>query len=96
MTKKEDTYTRPGLRERLKEEIGASDKGGRPGKGLARRSQLLTKEYEKVGGDYKGEKTEAQKSLEKWTEEEWTTRTTSRPAATTRRSATCPKGLGRS
>lgn len=35
--------------------------------------QLLTKEYEKPGGDYKGKKTEDQKSLEKWTEEEWST-----------------------
>ena len=39
----------------------------------ARKSQLLTQEYEKRGGDYKGEKDESQKNLEKWTDEEWQT-----------------------
>lgn len=73
MAKNEDTYTHPELREELKEEIKASDKGGRSGQWSARKSQLLTKEYEKAGGGYEGEKTEDQKSLEKWTEEEWTT-----------------------
>ena len=72
MAKKENTYTHPELRERLKEEVKASDKEGRAGQWSARKSQLLTKEYEKAGGGYKGEKTEDQKSLEKWTEEEWT------------------------
>ena len=73
MAKKESVYTHPDLRERLKKEIKASDKGGRPGQWSARKSQLLTKEYEKAGGGYEGEKTGDQKSLEKWTEEKWTT-----------------------
>jgi hypothetical protein len=70
----EDKYTHPGLREQIKEEIKASDKGGEEGQWSARKSQLLTQEYEKRGGGYKGEKGESQRNLEKWTEEEWQTR----------------------
>ena len=71
----EDDYTKPKLREKLKEEIKDGDKGGKPGQWSARKSQLLTHEYEEHGGGYKheGEKTEAQKSLEQWTEEDWQT-----------------------
>jgi hypothetical protein len=70
----EDKYTHPELREEIKEEIKASDRGGKQGQWSARKSQLLTQEYEKRGGGYKGEKGESQKDLEKWTEEEWQTR----------------------
>jgi hypothetical protein len=69
----EEKYTDPELREKIKEEIKDSDKGGRPGQWSARKSQLLTQEYEKRGGGYKGDKDESQKNLEKWTEEEWQT-----------------------
>ena len=69
----EAKYTDPELRERIKEEIRASDKGGNKGQWSARKSQLLTKEYEKRGGGYKGDKDESQKNLEKWTDEEWQT-----------------------
>jgi Family of unknown function (DUF5872) len=69
-----EKYTHPELRERIKEEIKASDKGGKEGQWSARKSQLLTQEYEKQGGGYKGEKDESQKNLEKWTEEEWQTK----------------------
>ena len=70
----EDKYTHPELREQIKEEIKASDKGGEEGQWSARKSQLLTQEYEKRGGGYKGEKGESQKNLQKWTEEDWQTR----------------------
>jgi hypothetical protein len=70
----DEKYTHPELREEIKEEIKASDKGGKKGQWSARKSQLLTQEYEKRGGGYKGEKGESQKDLEKWTEEEWQTR----------------------
>lgn len=71
----EKDYTDPELRERLKEEIKASDKGGAPGKWSARKSQLLTQEYEKQGGDYehKDSPNENQRSLKQWTDEEWQT-----------------------
>src|SRR4028119_896312 len=68
-----EKYTDPELRERIKEEIKQSDKGGKKDQWSARKSQLLTQEYEKRGGDYKGEKDESQKNLEKWTDEEWQT-----------------------
>jgi hypothetical protein len=69
----EEKYTDPELRERIKEEIKQSDKGGNKGQWSARKSQLLTREYEQRGGGYRGEKGESQKNLEKWTEEEWQT-----------------------
>ncbi len=70
----EEKYTHPDLREKIKEEIKASDRGGKRGQWSARKSQLLTREYEKQGGGYKGGKGQSQKNLEKWTEEEWQTR----------------------
>ncbi len=44
------------------------------GQWSARKSQLLTQEYEKRGGGYKAEKGQSQKNLEKWTEDEWQTK----------------------
>jgi hypothetical protein len=71
------TYTDPALRDRLKAEIQDGDKGGKPGEWSARKSQLLAAAYKKAGGGYtkpRSEGTEAQKSLEEWTDEEWTTK----------------------
>jgi hypothetical protein len=70
----EEKYTHPELREEIKEEIKRSDKGGEPGQWSARKSQLLSQEYEKRGGGYKGEKDEQQQNLQRWTDEEWQTR----------------------
>lgn len=67
-------YDKPALRERLKKQIMASDKGGRPGQWSARKAQLLAQAYEKAGGGYKGPKTAKQKSLSKWTSEDWRTK----------------------
>ena len=69
----EEKYTHPEMREEIKEEIKQSDKGGEPGQWSARKSQLLTQEYEKRGGGYKGEQDKSQKNLQQWTEEEWQT-----------------------
>jgi hypothetical protein len=68
-------YTDPELRERLKEEIKAGDRGGEPGQWSARKSQLLTHEYEAQGGGYRheGERTEAQEHLQEWGEQDWRT-----------------------
>lgn len=66
-------YTKPGLRERLKDKIMAGGKGGDPGEWSARKAQLLASEYEKAGGGYKGGKTSSQQSLTKWTGEKWRT-----------------------
>ena len=64
---------RPKLRERIKEDIKESEKGSKSGQWSVRESQLLTQEYERWGGGYRGEKDESQRNLERWTEEEWQT-----------------------
>lgn len=68
-----NNYTKPALRERLKNKIMASDKGGDRGEWSARKAQLLAAEYEKAGGGYTGSKSAPQKSLTKWTKEKWRT-----------------------
>lgn len=67
-------YTKIGLRERIKNRIMAGSKGGDAGEWSARKAQMLAKEYKDAGGGYKGKKTEGQKSLSKWTKEEWGTK----------------------
>jgi hypothetical protein len=67
-------YTNPAKREALKKKIMASSKGGKPGQWSARKAQLLAQEYKKSGGGYSGPKTAKQKSLSKWTKEEWGTK----------------------
>ncbi len=64
-------YTDPDLRERLKDEIRAGDRGGAPGQWSARKSQLLVREYEAAGGGYVGERDERQEHLRQWGEEDW-------------------------
>lgn len=68
-------YTHPKLREQLKAEIKESDRGAAPGLWSARKSQLLTQEYEKHGGGYRhpGQRTAAQHGLEEWSEQNWQT-----------------------
>jgi hypothetical protein len=67
------TYTKPDLRDHIKEEVVASDKGGNPGQWSARKAQLVTQEYEREGGSYKKDRNAAQKNLKEWGEEHWTT-----------------------
>ena len=67
-------YTNPALRERIKNKVMASSKGGKPGQWSARKAQLVAQEYKKAGGGYSGSKTSKQKSLTKWTKEEWGTK----------------------
>ncbi len=67
-------YTRPELRERIKDRIMAGDKGGRPGQWSARKAQLVAQAYEKAGGGYRGKKSGGQKSLAQWTREKWGTK----------------------
>ena len=59
---------------RIVASVKASDKGGKPGQWSARKAQLATQRYKKSGGGYSGPKTEAQKSLSKWTQEDWGTK----------------------
>ena len=69
----EHKYTDPALRARLKDEVVAGDKGGKPGQWSARKAQLLKLEYEKAGGGYLGEKDSTQQHLTEWTHEDWQT-----------------------
>ncbi|TDC94356.1 hypothetical protein E1161_07325 [Saccharopolyspora aridisoli] len=71
----ERDYTDPELRERLKEGLKASDKGGAAGQWSARKSQLLAQEYEKHGGGYRHpqQPTAEQADLVEWTEQRWVT-----------------------
>ena len=68
------SYTNPELRNRIKNRIMASSKGGKPGQWSARKAQLVALEYKKAGGGYSGSKSSKQKSLSKWTKEEWGTK----------------------
>ena len=67
-------YTKPELRERLKRQIMAGDKGGRPGQWSARKAQLLAAEYRKAGGGYTGKWAKSQRSLIKWMYQDWRTK----------------------
>lgn len=67
-------YSKPALRNRIKSEVMAGSKGGKPGQWSARKAQIVAQRYEKAGGGYSGGKTTGQKSLSKWTKEDWGTR----------------------
>jgi Tfp pilus assembly protein PilV len=60
--------------EKLWEKAKAEAKSKMGGKHSARSMQLAGKIYKGKGGSYTGPKTEAQKSLSKWSEQKWTTK----------------------
>ena len=60
--------------EKLWEASKSQAKAKMGGKHSARAMQLAGKIYKEKGGSYSGEKTESQKSLTKWTKEEWGTK----------------------
>ena len=74
MAQDDRKYSKPKLRERIKDRVMAGSKGGKPGQWSARKAQILAREYEEAGGGYKGGKGEKQKSLEKWSSEKWMTK----------------------
>jgi hypothetical protein len=65
--------TDPKLWEKVKKEVVASDKGGKPGQWSARKAQLAVHEYKEEGGGYIGKKS-ADNHLVQWTKEEWGTK----------------------
>jgi len=67
-------YTKPSLREGIKKKVMAGTKGGKAGQWSARKAQLVAQEYKSKGGGYSGGKTSDQKSLSKWTKEDWGTK----------------------
>ena len=72
-SKQDDNYTKPELREKIKDEVMAGDKGGRPGQWSARKAQLVAHEYVAEGGGYKHPRNEAQEHLKQWGDEKWHT-----------------------
>jgi hypothetical protein len=67
-------YTKPSLRKRIVSQVKSSGKGGKPGQWSARKAQIANEKYKEAGGGFKGGKTKAQKSLSKWTKEDWGTK----------------------
>lgn len=62
------------LWDKIVAQVKAGTKGGNAGQWSARKAQLAGKIYKDKGGGYTGEKTPAQKSLSKWTKEDWGTK----------------------
>lgn len=63
----------PALWERVKAEVTAGDKGGRPGQWSARKAQMAVRLYKERGGGYVGPR-DPDNSLTRWTEQDWRTR----------------------
>jgi len=69
----ESQYTKPELRKTLFSKIKKGTKGGDAGEWSARKAQLLVKAYKEKGGGYKKILSAAQKSLKKWSKQDWMT-----------------------
>ncbi len=65
--------TDPDLWEKVKEEVTAGDKGGKPGQWSARKAQMAVQDYKHEGGGYEGKKSE-DNHLVQWGEEDWGTK----------------------
>lgn len=63
----------PDLWEKVKAEVTAGSKGGKPGEWSARKAQMAVAAYKKRGGGYVGAK-DPHNSLHEWSEEEWGTK----------------------
>lgn len=63
----------PALWDKVKTEITAGAKGGKPDTWSARKAQLAVLEYKKRGGGYLGHR-DPHNHLHEWTEEEWGTK----------------------
>ena len=74
MAQEKGKYTKPGMRERLKDRIMAGSKGGKAGQCSARKAQMLAKAYKEKGGGYKGGEGKKQKDLKRWGKEKWMTK----------------------
>lgn len=67
-------YTKPALRKRIVAQVKAGTKGGAAGQWSGRKAQIANEKYKEAGGGFKGGKTKAQKSLSKWSKEDWGTK----------------------
>lgn len=66
--------TNEALWKRVVAQVKRGSKGGKAGQWSARKAQMAGKLYKEKGGGYTGKKTEAQKSMSKWTKEKWGTK----------------------
>ena len=66
MAQDDSKYTKPGVRERIKDRVMKGTKGGKAGQWSARKAQLVASEYKKAGGGYKGGEGKKQKFLNKY------------------------------
>lgn len=73
--------TDPELWEKVKDEVKASDKGGRKGQWSARKAQMAVQEYKHEGGGYRGQKS-ADNYLQQWQDEDWGTKSGEESLAT--------------
>ena len=53
MAQDDSKYTKPDLRERIKNRIMSGTKGGKSGQWSARKAQLVAVKYKKAGGGYR-------------------------------------------
>jgi thiol-disulfide isomerase/thioredoxin len=67
-------YSDPDLRCSIMTKVFRSNKGGNSYQWSARKAQLVSKLYRDAGGKFSSRKTKHQLSLEKWTEQDWTTK----------------------
>lgn len=68
-------YTDPKLRSKLYVQILNKEvQGTKAGQWSARKAQLLAKKYEEMGGGYRHAPNKTQRSLIKWTKQDWTTK----------------------
>lgn len=65
--------TDPTLWDKVKAQVTASSKGGKPGQWSARKAQAATKAYKEAGGGYAGGKSD-DNHLRQWTDEDWDTK----------------------
>ena len=84
-------YSDPALWERAKRE--AVDRLG--GRHSARAMQVAGRLYREAGGGYAGPRTASQKSLSRWTAEDWTTATGAKACRTTATGVRCDRYLPR-
>ena len=90
-----DRYTDPDLRDRIKAEIMAGDKGGKPGQWSARKAQMVASEYEHAGGGFKHAPDEQQQSLQSGATSTGTPPTGKKLSAKAAPHATCPTRPGK-
>jgi len=87
MAQDDSKYTKPGLRERIKNRVMKGTKGGKAGQWSARKAQLVASEYKKAGGGYKGGEGKKQKALKKWQTKDQYEKSKAKKAATAAKKA---------